>query len=249
MGKKSERREAAMAMRKHQEAEARRKKILFGGAIGAAVLLIGGLIVAGIWMNTEDERDVVQPAASHSDDGGLVLGNGETELTVYLDFSCPGCQYFELTYGEQIKEWVNNDQITLNYHPVNFLTRVGDQFSLRAGAASVCAADEGEQEYLDFTLAMFQNQPESASQNVTDSEIITIGEGVGLGQSFADCVNDGRYLGWISEGSQEARDAGIEGTPSVIVNGNTIGNDDVVAEVEAAIAEAGGEEPTDGEDT
>lgn len=224
-----------MAMRRQQEAEARRKKLLFGGAIGLAVLLIGGLIGVGIWMNQDEDHDVVNPQAEHSEDGAIEYGDGDTQVQVYLDYGCPGCQGFELTYGEQIKEWVANGDITLSNHPLNYQVRIGDDFALRAGAASVCAADEGESEYFDFSMAMFTEQPESPSDDVSDEEIIEIGEGVGLGDDFASCVNDGTYLGWVEEGSDSARDDGIESTPTVFVDGEQIDTENFEDIVQSAI--------------
>lgn len=235
MGKKQQRQQAAMAMRKQREAEARRKKLLFGGAIAVAVILIGGLIGVGIWMNQDEDHDVVTPQADHSDDGAIQAGNGDTEVTVYLDYGCPGCQHFELTFGEQIKEWVENDDISLSNHPLNYQVNLGDRFALRAGAASVCAADEGESEYLDFSFALFNQQPETASDDVSNDEMIQIGEDQGLSDDFSSCVTEGTYMGWVEDGSEEARNSGIESTPTVLVNGEQVETENFADVVQASI--------------
>ena len=73
---KSGRRQAAEALRRQQQAEARRKKIVFGIAIGAAVVLIGGLLGFGIWMNRETEYEVNEPAAVTTDAQDPTAANG-----------------------------------------------------------------------------------------------------------------------------------------------------------------------------
>lgn len=239
---KTDRRKAAEALRRRQAAEARRRKIVFGVAIGAAVVLIGGLLGLGIWLNREPDYEVNEPAASTTDTYAVQLGSGETTVDVYIDYMCPGCNQFESTYAEQIQGWIDDGSVTVNYHPIAILDRVsqGTAYSTRAAAAAVCAADEGEQAFMDATVAFFENQPAENTQGLSDQELKSIGTGqAGLGDEWVQCVDDETYKGWVKSGTESAaKDQGVSGTPTVKVNGEVVEPSEFASAVEAAIEAA-----------
>ncbi|MFC3491841.1 DsbA family protein [Glycomyces rhizosphaerae] len=242
MGKSNrntDRRQAAEALRKQQAAEAKRRKIVFGTAIGAAVVLIGGLLAWGIWENSKPEFPVNEPAAAVTDSYGVQVGDGPVEVDLYIDYMCPACNQFEQTYAAQIQSWVDDGSVTVNYHPLAILDRLssGTEYSSRAAAAAVCAADVGEQEFLDYTLALYAGQPAENSEGLTDDELIAIGrDEVGLGSDWESCVDDDTYRGWVSEGNADATsDQGVTGTPTAKVNGEVVENSAFADQVQAAI--------------
>ncbi|MDA1360689.1 thioredoxin domain-containing protein [Glycomyces luteolus] len=243
MGKSNrntDRRQAAEALRRQQAAEARRRKIVFGVAIGAAVVLIGGLLVWGIWMNSKPEYEVNEPSAAVTDTYAVQIGDGPVEIDLYIDYMCPACNQFESAYAEQIQSWVDDGSVTVNYHPLTILDRLssGTEYSSRAAAAAVCAADAGEQQFLDYTLALYANQPAENSEGLTDEELIAIGtDDVGLGADWQSCVEDETYRGWVQEGNANATgEQGVSGTPTAKVNGEVVENSAFADEVQAAIA-------------
>ncbi|MCD0445536.1 DsbA family protein [Glycomyces sp. A-F 0318] len=237
--RKTERRKAAEALRRQQEAEARRRKIVFGVAIGAAVVLIGGLLVFGIWMNREPEYEVATPTANVTDEFGVQIGDGPVEVDLFIDFMCPACNQFESTYAGDLQGWIDEGSVTVNYHPVAILDRLsaGTEYSSRSAAAAVCAADAGPQEFLDYTLALYENQPAENSTGLTDEELIRIGtEEAGLGSEWQSCVEAETYRGWVKEGTEWATgEGGIQGTPTAKVDGEVVENQDFAKEVQAAI--------------
>lgn len=242
MGKSNrntDRRQAAEALRKQQAAEAKRRKIVFGTAIGAAVVLIGGLLAWGIWQNSKPEFPVNEPAAAVTDTYGVQVGDGPVEVDLYIDYMCPACNQFEQAYAAQIQSWVDDGSVTVNYHPLTILDRLssGTEYSSRAAAAAVCAADVGQQEFLDYTLALYADQPAENSEGLTDDELIAIGRNeVGLGSDWESCVNDDTYRGWVAEGNANATsDQGVTGTPTAKVNGEVVENSAFADQVQAAI--------------
>jgi protein-disulfide isomerase len=245
MGKSTrntDRRQAAEALRRQQAAEARRRKIVFGVAIGAAVVLIGGLLAWGIWMNREPDYEVQDPAAQVTDTFGVQIGDGPVQVDLYIDYMCPACNQFESAYAEQIQSWVDDGSVTVNYHPLVILDRLsaGTEYSSRAAAAAVCAADVGEQQFLDYTLALYANQPAENTTGLSDAELIAIGkDDVGLGADWQSCVEDEKYRGWVQEGSASATgDQGVTGTPTAKVNGEVVENSEFEKAVLSAIAES-----------
>jgi len=238
---KSERRRAAEAMRKQREAEARRKRILVGIAVGGAVVLIGGLLGLGIWMNREPDYEVNEPAAVTTESYAVQLGSGPTEIDIYLDYLCPACNQFESTYAETIRGWLEEGSVTVNYHPIAILDRLSQntEYSTRAAAAAVCAADAGEQAFLDYTEALYENQPPENTKGLSDEELQAIGAEVGLDAEWEQCVDDETYKGWVQESTESATGKqDVRGTPTVKLGGEKIEPANFVEEVEAAIANA-----------
>ena len=239
----SSRKQAAKALREQQEAQARRKRIVFGVAIGAAVLLIGGLLGFGIWTNREVDYDVNEPAAATTDTHAVQIGDGPTEIDLYIDYMCPACKQFEETYAADLQRWVDEGSVTINYHPIAILNRMsqGTEYSTRAGAAAVCAADTGEQEFLDYTLALYAAQPAENTRGLDDDELVRIGtEETGLDAKWETCVDDETYRGWVEEGTSAASgEQGVSGTPTAMVDGRLVDAATFADSVESAIAAAG----------
>ncbi|MEU5155160.1 thioredoxin domain-containing protein [Glycomyces sp. NPDC021274] len=237
----SSRKQAAAALRRQQEAQARRKRIVFGTAIGASVLLIGGLLGLGIWMNREIEYDVNEPAAATTDTYAVAIGDGPVAIDLYIDYMCPACKQFEDAYAADLQRWVDEGAVQINYHPIAILNRMsqGTDYSTRAAAAAVCAADTGEQEFLDYTLALYAAQPAENTSGLSDDELRRIGTGIGLGADWEACVDDETYRGWVDEGTASASsEQGVTGTPTAMVEGRLVDSATFAESVEAAIASA-----------
>lgn len=236
--RKTERRKAAEALRRQQASEANRRKVVFGVAIGAAVVLIGGLLVFGVFMNREPEYEVIEPAAPVSDTFGVKLGDGPVEIDLFIDYMCPACNQFESAYAENIKTWLDEGSVTVNYHPITILDRLSQntQYSTRAAAAAVCAADAGEQAFLDYTLALYENQPAENTKGLSDDELLGIGKKLGFDGEWQTCVKDETYRGWVQAGTRWATsEGGIDGTPTAKVNGEVVENATFADSVQAAI--------------
>jgi protein-disulfide isomerase len=237
-GRKTDRRQAAEALRRQQAAEARRRKIVFGVAIGAAVVLIGGLLAVGIWSNRDVEYEVTEPSAAVTDTYGIQLGSGPVEVDLYIDYMCPACNQFESTYAADIQSWLDEGSVTVNYHPLAILDRLsqGTEYSSRSAAAAVCAADVGEQEFLDYTLALYANQPAENTRGLTDDQLVEIGLDANLGSDWSSCVEDETYRGWVQEGNASATgEQGVTATPTAKVNGEVVENSAFGEAVQAAI--------------
>ncbi|WP_030144686.1 thioredoxin domain-containing protein [Glycomyces sp. NRRL B-16210] len=237
--RKTQRRQAAEALRRQQAAEAARRKIVFGVAIGAAVVLIGGLLVVGILMNREPEYELNEPAAQVTDSFGVRLGDGPVEIDLFIDYMCPACNQFESAYAAQIQAWLDEGSVTVNYHPLAILDRLseGSEYSSRAAAAAVCAADAGEQEFLDYTLALYENQPAENTTGLTDAELIAIGvDEVGLDDQWRSCVEAETYRGWVKKATAyAASEAGVSATPTAWVDGEAVENAKFADVVQAAV--------------
>jgi protein-disulfide isomerase len=159
------------------------------------------------------------PAGATAEGDGIVTGHGPVRVDAFIDFLCPFCKRFELSSGTELARLIADGQISLVYHPMNFLDEASTtSYSTRAAAASGCAADSGL--FVEYAHALFVNQPPEGGPGLTDAELADIGRTVGLASpAFADCVSDGPYTDWPSYVTARATERGVEATPTVLVAG------------------------------
>jgi protein-disulfide isomerase len=159
------------------------------------------------------------PAGTNRDADGIVLGSGAVTVDAYIDFLCPFCKQFEAASGPALARMVEDELITLVYHPLGFLDRLSTtHYSSRAASASGCAADQGR--FPEYRDALFANQPPEGGPGLSDDQLIQLGQAVGIGDArFAACVAEGAYLEWASYVTARAMERGVSGTPSTFVEG------------------------------
>jgi protein-disulfide isomerase len=178
------------------------------------------------------------PAGATAEGDGIVTGDGPVRVDAFIDFLCPFCRQFELAAAPALAEMISSRQISLVYHPMNFLDGASTtNYSTRAAAASGCAADQGR--FLDYAHALFEGQPKEGGPGLTDAELTAIGRDIGLTDAaFASCVTEAPYLDWPPYVTARATALGVEATPTVAVAGELVQAD--AREIKAAVGPAAG---------
>ena len=154
---------------------------------------------------------------------GVTVGNPSAPGTIdlYLDFQCPACAQYEQLAGATIEELVASGQAKVVYHPVAYLNRFSStQYSSRSSAAAGCAADAGV--LPRFAQLLYANQPPEGGDGLPEDQLVALGTQAGAGPDFATCVQDGRYADWSRSVTDAASQAGVTGTPTVLVNGREV---------------------------
>ncbi|HKC29638.1 MAG TPA: thioredoxin domain-containing protein [Jatrophihabitans sp.] len=159
------------------------------------------------------------PAGVTPQGDGIRVGHGSVVLDAYIDFLCPFCRMFEQTSGELLDALVNEEAITLVYHPLGFLDNLSTtRYSTRAAAASGCASDLGM--FPQYADALYANQPPEGGPGLSDAELVALGEAIGIPRDeFAPCAVTHRYAEWVGYVTEVALARGVGGTPSVFVQG------------------------------
>jgi protein-disulfide isomerase len=178
------------------------------------------------------------PVGVTQEGDGIMIGNGPVRVDAFIDFLCPFCRRFELSSGPTLARLVADDQVSLVYHPMDFLDQASTtSYSTRAAAASGCASDRGR--FAEFAHALFVNQPPEGGPGLSDAELAGLGRAVGLaGNAFAACVSDERYLDWSPYVTARAMALGVEATPTVLVAGTVVKAE--ARSIAAAVEEAAG---------
>lgn len=247
------------AIRRQNEADAKRARLLTTIAIGIAVVLVLVVVVALVLSSRgagEDEVEVTYPEQTTltvPDDpasGGFLVGaEGPVEVVVFEDFQCPACQAFEAESGEYLAELAAGTDASLVKRPIAILDRVtGDAiYSTRSAAAAACVGSTGDDDaYAAFTDTLFAEQPpeSDAGEGLSDARLTELAADAGV--DVADCVADGTYVPWAAATTASAGEQ-LErlSTPTVLVDGEVItsaeGGFPSTDELRAAVEAAGSE--------
>jgi protein-disulfide isomerase len=95
------------------------------------------------------------------------------------------------------------------------------QESLRAAEAATCALEQDS--FWQYHDTLFLNQSGENAGAFGDENLRTFAAALGLNQGdFNTCLGSNRYRNQLNDGIVEARDAGVESTPTFRINGELI---------------------------
>lgn len=225
-------------MRKaQQEAAARqarnRRIVTVVGALVIAGLLVA--IVLAVISATRGGDDT--PAASGKvvvpeggDAGGAVpVGESDAPVTleIYYDYMCPACGAFEAANGEELDRLLDEGTVRIELRPISFLDEQssGTKYSTRAANAFATVADGAPDSVWDFHAALYAEQPAEGSKGLSDEQIATIAEDAGVPADVIDRFEDGTFNGWVASVTEKAFESGVQGTPTVKIDGEVFSGD------------------------
>jgi protein-disulfide isomerase len=192
-----------------------------------SIVAVLGVVAAGLIGFTvyqaQKPASYATPAHATADTTGIVASAGKVQVDLYVDYLCPNCKNFEDSASSALDQLVKDGKIKLVYRPIAILDQNTNPsgYSTRAGSAAGCAADGGK--FLEYTKALYAQQPAEGSAGLTDDQLVQIGAGVGLiNPSFAQCVRAGRYASWMAHNTDAAAAHNVNGTPTVLVAGKQV---------------------------
>jgi protein-disulfide isomerase len=173
------------------------------------------------------------PALAH----GRTLGDdaAPVKIDVYSDFQCPNC----LLFWEQIVPSLTTNDIAtgkaqLIYHDFAF---IGPE-SFAAADAARCA--DQQDKFWQFHDYLFANQGKENSGAYSDARLTQMATAIGLDTgTWSTCRNDPATDAAVRQETAAGQARGVNGTPTVFVNGTKLRSYDL-ATIEAAIAGAAG---------
>ncbi|MDO9496701.1 MAG: DsbA family protein [Nocardioides sp.] len=214
--------------------QARRRRVIM--VLGTLVIL--GLVVAIILAvvkatggddgPTQALDDVVTPRNVTSS-GAIPVGEADAPVTVeiYYDYMCPACGAFEAANSAELERLIDAGVARVELRPISFLDEQsnGTEYSTRAANAMATVADAAPDSAWDFHNALYADQPQEGSEGLTDEQIGEIAADVGVGSDVVDRFEDGTYSSWVASVTELAFSSGVEGTPTVKVDGEEFEGD------------------------
>ena len=217
-----------------RQAAARRRIFMW---IGGVVIL--GLVAAIVWavvqaVGGEDEPrstgsgELVVPA-NVEDEVSVPVGSDDAPVTVsiYFDYMCPACGAFEEANSAELDRMIEDEEALVELRPISFLDRTsqGTEFSTRAANALATVTAESPEHAWAFHQGMFADQPQEGSGGLNDGQIAEIAREAGVPDEVTDMFEDRTYEPWVVQATETAFDSGVEGTPTILIDGETFTGD------------------------
>lgn len=176
------------------------------------------------------------PIPGGVDESGAVLvgdPGASRVVEVYLDYQCPYCQRWEAEIGRTLNELALEPEsdLLVKHYVLAFLGETSPTLdppgaSARAASAALCVAEgEGQGAFSTFSEAVYASADpsEPASQFSTDV-LAALASDLGASTETLDCIQQERHVTFVALGTQTGFGRGVQGTPTVIVNGRTVEN-------------------------
>ncbi|MCX5382985.1 thioredoxin domain-containing protein [Streptomyces sp. NBC_00083] len=229
-------------LRAEREREAKkaktRRQIIVGVSVVAVLAVVGGgayLIKESMkpsaWTAAKD-KTLVKPANTAGSDGTtVVIGKADAKKTLemYEDPRCPICSQFEQTVGPTIKKDVDAGKYKIQFIGATFIDNgspgTGSKTALSALGAALNVSPEA---FLDYKSALYSAKyhPEETQDKFKDRDyLIQIADTVPAlkgNAGFQKAVKDGTYDKWALTMSDKFNSSGVQGTPTLKMDGKKI---------------------------
>jgi protein-disulfide isomerase len=228
--KKQSKSERAQALLKEQQRKERTRNLLVVGAVVVAIA-----IIAVVMFVVSSKKDTTGQAVSSSGTPSnltgtynVVIGKSSAPDTIkiYEDFQCPICQEFEKATGQQIQQGITDGKIKVDYHMVAFLDGSSTtQYSSRAlNAGMAVLSTAGPEALLKFHTLAYANQPAEGTAGLPDSTLIQWAVQAGADKAkVTPLINGNVYHQWVVNATDQMSKDGVNGTPTVYINGQDQG--------------------------
>jgi protein-disulfide isomerase len=225
-------------LRRQQEAEARKHRLITVIVVAVAVIVVVALIAVLVTVSNNKKRAQAtsgDPTAQIkppdlTSDGSAIVTNPKADgaaltIDIHMDYQCPICKTYEDYFGSAIDQIVANDDALVRYHIRSFLDiNLKNDSSTRAAIAATCADVVGKfQEYHD---TVFANQP-SEGTGYTDQQLGTdFANQAGITgddlTTFQQCYNNKQTSDVVKNMESVNMAAGVTGTPAFFANGKSV---------------------------
>jgi protein-disulfide isomerase len=231
----------------------RRSPILLITAIvgGIGIVVLGALILSQSKPAVADTTGLVTPTSQTplalADGRALGKADAPVTLEVWTDFQCPVCGQFARTVEPLlVSKYVTPGTLRIVHHDAAFQGAKSSSpydESIEPAAGARCAADLGA--YWPFQDWVFANQNGENQGAFSATRLVAMASAAGLDVSkWKACLATGTAQAGVKTETAEAVAAGVNATPTMRLNGETIvGLKSITtlgAKIEAAAAAATG---------
>ncbi len=201
---------SAAARKKGRAPRRDNKPLLIGGAV-VAVVFVAGLILISVFFS--------KPPAPPAVAAGRIWGKAEAPITIdeYADFQCPICAQADRQMALVAPKYFDTGKAKLVFHNFAF---IGPESTWAAEAAS-CAEDQGK--FWDYANLVFASQAGENKGAFSKDNLKVFANQVKLDMTaFNSCLDSDKYASRIQQESDQARNLGIDSTPTFYLNGQKL---------------------------
>jgi protein-disulfide isomerase len=165
--------------------------------------------------------------------GAILVGNPDATnvVEVYADYQCPFCQRWEQAIGETLAERALDpaSDLLVKQYNLAFLGETSPTLdppgsSARAASAALCVLEgEGPEAFARFNAQIFAVADSNRSSvQFQTPELAQLAADLGASAESLACIEQERHVTFVALATQNGFSRGVQGTPTVIVNGRTL---------------------------
>ncbi|MBN8632750.1 MAG: DsbA family protein [Rhodobacterales bacterium] len=187
-----------------------------------AMIALAAAATAAMTPALAQEATTTETPAAAPGDFSLGSPDAKVKMVEYASFTCPHCAHFhETVFGQLKKDYIDTGKVHFTLREVYF-----DRPGLWGAIIARCG---GEMKYFGIQDMLFSKQAEWAGTddpNQIVANLKTIGRAAGLEDAAMDaCLNDTANAEAMIKQFQTNFEAdGVEGTPTLFINGTKYSN-------------------------
>lgn len=190
-------------------------------AVIASAALVGRQAAETATNSAERPVTVVSdPAPASAEPFGRAWGPKDAPITVieYADYECESCGYFAKNYEHDVvAAFATTGKVRFEIRNAPF----HGKGARNVAAAAYCAADQNK--FWPMNASLFLNQPIREGEGevaFSSTRLNAIASQLGMDAATFDlCLSSGKYAQQVNADYNAAVAAGINGTPTFVVNG------------------------------
>jgi len=153
---------------------------------------------------------------------GMSVGRADAPITIFefADFQCPACGRWATFIEPVIKErLVQTGKVRYVFY--DFPLGGSHVHSFLAARAARCANEQGK--FWEYHQALFARQNDWSFERSAEEKLLEYADQVGVdGDKFEGCLRSDKYAREVSESKSLGESLGVDGTPSIYVNGRKV---------------------------
>src|SRR3954470_8073104 len=215
---RAERAAAALAEQRRRE---RRRTLLsiLGVVLAMVVIVVGGFVIA------KNRGGGPTDAAADPGTGSASVTIGKAgaphSVVIWEDFLCPFCGELEKRTHDKLATAADAGKVQVTYRPFNLLQTDYSQQSLEVFAATQHSAGDAVAKKLHDLL--YQQQPSEQGPFPSQDDIVALAVQAGADEAAVQkSLDNGDATGGADESTQAANDAGVQSTPTVLLDGKEV---------------------------
>lgn len=205
-----------------------RRQVLATGSIVALSGCLGGGSNSSTDGNVNE--DVANAPLSNSPDSLTYATMGSSDgptITYYGNWKCPYCAEFSTgTLGDFVTDYVENGNVNIQFRALAYIN--GEPFlgadSPRAARAGLAVWNVNPKTYWRYHEYVFANQPPEGETWATAEKLLSFAESAGVSDldRVREQLDEGMYESEVQNTTDAAASAGVSGTPTLVIDGETV---------------------------
>lgn len=215
-------------MANRQEIRERRKKQKQQQRVTTILVMVGAVFIIAAVLMMPTIRDAFTPVEAFNqppvNSRPMVTANtmgdpnAPVKIQIFSDFGCGHCAIFAQTTGELLaQQYVTTGQVYFEYNSVGGL--LSNPVSIATAEAAYCATDQNM--FWEYHDILYANQAALFSNinKKLDKTFIAYADSLGMDTgAFESCLDSNEYNAAVQQDQIEASQAGINSTPSFLIN-------------------------------